>query len=163
MVARARACVGARFRPQGRDPAFGLDCVGLAARAAGVARVPARYPMRGGAAAEIVALVEAAGLAPVAEPAAGDVVLVRAGPRQFHLVVMTGAGFVHADAGLRRVVEAPGAVPWPVVGVWRANPVQVRSVACPVLSQEAGKASAALGQAPRLRSGWAALCLNWER
>jgi hypothetical protein len=26
---RARAHVGTRFRPQGRDPRFGLDCVGL--------------------------------------------------------------------------------------------------------------------------------------
>ena len=35
VVARARGCVGARFRLHGRDPATGLDCVGLAAIAIG--------------------------------------------------------------------------------------------------------------------------------
>jgi hypothetical protein len=34
-------------------------------------------------------------------------------------VILTPGGFVHADAGLRRVVERLGAVPWPVVGCWR--------------------------------------------
>ena len=31
---RARSLVGVRFRPQGRDPMLGLDCVGAAAAAA---------------------------------------------------------------------------------------------------------------------------------
>lgn len=30
VVARARAAIGARFRPRGRVPEAGLDCVGLA-------------------------------------------------------------------------------------------------------------------------------------
>ena len=49
IVRRARRAIGARFRPQGRSPALGLDCVGLAAFAAGVAmqRIPRDYAMRG--------------------------------------------------------------------------------------------------------------------
>ena len=30
-----------------------------------------------------------------------------------------GGGIIHADAMLRRVVERPGPVPWPVLGRWR--------------------------------------------
>src|SRR3546814_11269985 len=48
----------------------------------------------------------------------GDIVLVQAGVRQFHVMVFTGEGFIHAHAGLRRVVAMPGESPWPVIGVW---------------------------------------------
>ena len=34
--------------------------------------------------------------------------------------VSTDPGFVHAHAGLRRVVEMPGESPWPIIGWWRA-------------------------------------------
>ena len=50
---------------------------------------------------------------------AGDVLLMAAGPGQIHLGIRTAGGFVHADAGLRRVVERPGMPPWPLTGVWR--------------------------------------------
>jgi len=33
--------------------------------------------------------------------------------------VWTGDALVHADLGLGRVVERPGAPPWPVLGGWR--------------------------------------------
>jgi hypothetical protein len=115
---RARALVGTRFRAQGRD-ADGLDCVGLVAVALGRAGVRRDYALRGGCLGSLEAELSAAGLARVQEPAAGDVLVMRAGPGQLHLGVWTGGGLVHADAGLRRVVERPGEVPWPVVGVWR--------------------------------------------
>ncbi|HEX8445131.1 MAG TPA: peptidoglycan endopeptidase [Sphingomonas sp.] len=121
VVARARACIGVRFRPQGRDPAFGLDCVGLIAVAGAVppGRVPARYAMRGGTAAAIIATIGQAGLRRIMVAEPGDVMLAEAGPRQFHLLMSTDIGFVHADAGIGRVVEVPGAVPWPVLAMWR--------------------------------------------
>ena len=50
-VARARGALGARFRLGGRDPAFGLDCVGVVAWAHELADVPADYGLRGGDAA----------------------------------------------------------------------------------------------------------------
>lgn len=122
VVAAARGAVGARFRLHGRDPADGLDCVGLAAWALGVDVVPSGYALRGGAVDAVAALIGAAGLARVeaAAQAPGDLLLCRSGPGQLHLAVWTGDGVVHADAMLRRVVERPGAVAWPVVGVWRA-------------------------------------------
>jgi hypothetical protein len=49
----------------------------------------------------------------------GDLLLVRPGAGQLHLMIRTHAGAVHADAALRRVVERPGAAPWPLVGAWR--------------------------------------------
>ncbi|MBV9842783.1 MAG: peptidoglycan endopeptidase [Sphingomonadaceae bacterium] len=118
IVARARGCVGARFRLHGRDRAHGLDCIGLAAHATGLP-APCGYALRGGSPERLAAGLAAAGLAPTAAPGAGDLLLVTPGPAQFHLIVLTGTGFVHADAGLRRVVETPGSPRWPVLGAWR--------------------------------------------
>ena len=119
VVARARGCLGARFRPHGRDPAYGLDCVGVAGVAFGRAMLPADYPLRGGSAAGIAAEVARAGLVPSGAARAGDLALFDLGAGQLHLAVLTGAGFVHADARLRRVVEVPGQAPWPMLGSWR--------------------------------------------
>ena len=120
IVVRALGCIGVPFRPQGRDPAFGLDCVGLIAWAGRVpaAAVPARYALRGGSVAGVAAALDAAGLCRIAQASPGDVMLAEAGPWQFHLLLRTADGFVHADAGIRRVVAVPGDVPWPVRGVW---------------------------------------------
>jgi len=119
-VAAARSAVGARFRLHGRDPAFGLDCVGLAAlaaRAAGVAAtIPADYAIRSG---DPSAAIDATGLARTVAPSDGDLLLFAAVPAQFHLAVQVPGGLVHADAMLRRVVERPGVPPWPLVAAWR--------------------------------------------
>jgi len=120
---RARALVGARFRPQGRDPGLGLDCVGAAAAAA---EVPARrlrcdYALRGQHLAAIENELRGLGCRQVAveQAAAGDLIVCAAGPAQFHIVIRAWDSFVHADAALRRVVERPLPLPWPVAGAWR--------------------------------------------
>jgi murein DD-endopeptidase / murein LD-carboxypeptidase len=122
---RARALVGVRFRPQGRDPRLGLDCVGTAAAAAGVPahRLRADYALRGRHRESIERGLRGLGFSPVAveAAAAGDLLVCEAGPAQLHIVVRTEDSFVHADAGLRRVVERPLPVPWPVAGAWRFN------------------------------------------
>ena len=96
----------------------GLDCVGLVAlalRAGGYSgEVPSGYSLRGG---DLGVLDRV--LVRVASAAPGDVLLMAAGPGQIHLGIRTAGGFVHADAGLRRVVERPGVPPWPTLGVWR--------------------------------------------
>ena len=123
VAAAALALVGSRFRLHGRDPATGLDCVGLVAAALAAAgwrgRVPTGYALRGGEAAGVADLIEGSLSRIDGSPAAGDIVLVRPGPAQLHLLVVAGRGFVHADASLRRVVERPGTPPWPVAGTWR--------------------------------------------
>lgn len=121
IVARARACVGTRFRPQGRSVADGLDCVGLAGIAFAVADLPRDYALRGGSAERVDRVASRAGLIAVDVTGArpGDLLMLEAGPRQLHLAVITDRGFIHADAGLRRVVETPGRPPWPVLAAWR--------------------------------------------
>ena len=121
VIASARRCVGARFRTQGRDPASGLDCVGVAAVALDKQVPPARYGLRGDHARMIAQVAEAMELRPVfpGEARRGDLLVVEAGPGQVHMLILTPGGFVHADARLRKVVEVPGPAPWPVLAVWR--------------------------------------------
>lgn len=118
VVARARGLVGVRFRAQGRDPAFGVDCVGLVAAALG-REVAGSHPMRSGDAARVAREAVRLGLARADGDRPGDILLFAAGPGQLHLAVRTEGGVIHADAGARRVVERPGAAPWPVVAAWR--------------------------------------------
>ncbi|MBO9524681.1 MAG: peptidoglycan endopeptidase [Sphingobium yanoikuyae] len=124
IAAAARALVGVPFRLQGRDPALGLDCVGLvgaAMRAAGYApMMPGDYGLRFGDDRRADEWARAAGLRPVRAGAVGDMILVRPGALHQHLLILVPGGFVHAHAGLRRVVETPGVPPWPILRIWRA-------------------------------------------
>lgn len=121
-AARALALVGAPFRAQGRIPEQGLDCVGLCLNAYGLPLDLARddYRLRGDHRAEIERAIlfrfrelRRAGAGP------GDLILMLPATDQLHLGILTRHGFVHADARLRRVVETPGAPPWPVAGTYR--------------------------------------------
>ncbi|RDE05036.1 peptidoglycan endopeptidase [Sphingomonas aracearum] len=118
-MARARGAIGARFRLHGRDPEQGLDCVGLAGWALEIGSLPTGYGLRGGTRESVEERLRAAELGAVAELRGGDLVLAAAGPGQWHLAIAVPGGWVHADAGLRCVVERPGAAPWPVVSIWR--------------------------------------------
>lgn len=126
IMAAARAMIGAPFRLHGRSAITGVDCVGLvmlALEQAGNIRargaVPHGYRLRGGAMVVPEAGLRRAGLSPVGQDQPGDVALVEAGVAQFHLMIVTDAGHVHAHAGLGRVVEMPGPSPWPVISRWR--------------------------------------------
>ena len=120
-VERARALVGTRFRLQGRDQQ-GLDCVGVALASYGlpVRCVRRDYAVRGDHEAEIREVL-AKHLHEVTpqQLRAGDLMLMRVASDQLHLGVRTAAGFVHAHAGVRRVVETPGMPSWPLVGAYR--------------------------------------------
>lgn len=123
VAAAARACVGVGYRPQGRDPASALDCIGLVAvalTAAGVrVTAPRGYALRGGDPDEAAAALAAMGLRPVADARAGDVLVCRSGPGALHLGIDGGGSVIHADLTARRVVERPGAAPWPVIARYR--------------------------------------------
>lgn len=119
IAARARGLVGRRFRPQGRDPMLGLDCVGAAAAALDAGEVPADYASRGEALERIEAGLRALGCEQAESAVAGDVIVCRPAQDQYHLLVCVGEAFVHADAALRRIVERPLPPPWPIAGVWR--------------------------------------------
>ena len=118
---RARALVGTPFRPQGRGE-HGLDCVGVALRAFDVPAEGVRrdYRLRGDYWDEVRGeLRRYFRRVPVTQLRSGDLMLVKVAADQLHFAVRTGAGFVHAHAGLRRIVETPGVPDWPMLGVYR--------------------------------------------
>lgn len=118
-VERARALVGTRFRPQGRGP-HGLDCIGLvmAAFELPVECAPRDYPLRGDRRVELMAEM-AKHFRRVRKLTTGDVMLFEVGREQLHLALRTPAGFVHAHAGIGRVVETPGEPEWPLIAAYR--------------------------------------------
>lgn len=119
---RAASLIGTRFRAQGRDREQGLDCVGLCLAAYRLPAALARddYRLRGEHRRELEAAILTI-FRPVApsKAKAGDLLLLMPAPDQPHLAILTGQGFIHADARLRRVVETPGRPPWPVGGTYR--------------------------------------------
>lgn len=119
---RARALVGTRFRPQGRDRAVGLDCIGLVAEACGVDlhEVRRNYRLRGDHRVEIERGMEPhfRKVSP-SRQRPGDVLLLSVAREQLHLSIVTENGFVHAHAGIGRVVETPGQPEWEILGVYR--------------------------------------------
>lgn len=118
-VEHARALIGTKFRLHGRDVVHGLDCVGLIARVYGWQdRAPFGYSLRGENGEQWVEMLDALAARRADPLSAGDIVLLCAGPMQYHLGIWSGSGLIHADAGVRRVVETPGALRWPVVGAW---------------------------------------------
>jgi cell wall-associated NlpC family hydrolase len=124
VAARARRLIGVRFRLQGRSPAEGLDCAGVALLAIGSAgdKIKRDYQLRGTGLSALERELAKAGLVRAGgAPAAGDVLVFAPGPEQLHLAVFTGTGFVHADAGLKRVVERPLPFPWPLLGAWQVD------------------------------------------
>ncbi len=124
----AEALAGCRFVLHGRNPETGLDCVGVVAAALAATgrkvRLPNGYPLRQSSTDPFVAQAARCGLAPADGPAlAGDVLLFKVGPCQFHLgVAGTIGGLVHAHAGLRRVVLATIPDEWTKAGHWRLVP-----------------------------------------
>lgn len=125
-IARAAsALIGTRFRLHGRDPDYGLDCIGVVGEALAGAgfriRTPHDYSLRNSRIAGFLQFAGMAGLQPAQLPAiAGDIVLTRPGPAQFHLLVYTGQNtFIHAHAGLRKVARMPGPLHDPIIHHWR--------------------------------------------
>jgi lipoprotein Spr len=118
---RARSLIGTRFRPQGRGR-DGIDCVGVTAFALGLPAGAVRrdYALRGTALEDLAGALRGLGLAEVQTAAPGDIAVFVPGPAQLHLgVVTSGGALVHADLGLKRVVERPQPAPWPSAGLWR--------------------------------------------
>lgn len=121
-VERARALVGSRFRPQGRDPETGLDCVGLVLAAFAIAPDAVRrdYRLRGNHRAELQRELALHFMRRKADRCdIGDLMLCSVAAEQLHLAINCGDSFVHADARLGRIVETPGPPPWPVLSTHR--------------------------------------------
>lgn len=129
LASAALELVGTRFRLHGRNPATGLDCVGLLGAAlSAIGRentLPASYTLRTREPAGLDRIARNCGLELTEYPIlSGDVVLVRMGPCQLHLLIALGTGrFVHAHAGARRVVVLDSMLEWPVIRLWRLLPL----------------------------------------
>ena len=120
----ARALVGVRFRPQGRSPELGLDCVGLVLCAFALPDDLVRrdYRMRGDHRGEMLAaLAKSFRRIARARRRRGDVVLLKVAKEQLHLAILTERGFVHADARRGKVVESHGTPPWPILAAFRGR------------------------------------------
>lgn len=120
----ARQFIGVPFRLHGRDPAVGLDCVGLVAAAlAAMGRtpsVPNSYALRNSNIDSLLKFASSNGFGASSDTVRpDDLIMVLPGPAQFHLLVAEHeSSFIHAHAGLRRVVRMPGPLGWPVYRHW---------------------------------------------
>jgi murein DD-endopeptidase / murein LD-carboxypeptidase len=121
IAARATAEIGTPFRLHGRTSRVALDCVGLVAVAIQRSDVPGNYSLKGDFSEIIRTYMEqnAAMVSSNRVLADGDVALVGCALNQQHLMVRANNGWVHAHAGLGRVVHMPDPSPWPIIGLWR--------------------------------------------
>ena len=120
-AARAQALVGTRFRKQGRGEG-GLDCIGVVLATYEIRPdcVRRNYSLRGEHLDELTAELDRHfRRIGKSEARPGEVMLLSIAENQLHLAVRTARGFVHAHAGIGRVVETPGDPPWRVLGIYR--------------------------------------------
>ena len=125
LARKAGDLIGTPFRLHGREPETGLDCIGLlsAAMAAGNRPItlPTGYPLRLRDLAQWLPDPATLGFAEARGTfRPGDVVMLQPGAAQFHLAIADRTlGWVHAHAGLRRVVR-DAALPLGTIAIhWR--------------------------------------------
>ena len=130
LAVAAGQLVGVQFRLHGRTPESGLDCIGvLAAALQRIGRAvafPSGYLLRTEQFSSLDAIAVSHGFVRAAGAILpGDVIFVRPGPSQMHLLIAAAQidCFVEAHAGLGRVVCRPGPIASPILDRWRL-PVQ---------------------------------------
>ena len=124
IVAAVRACLGTRFRPQGRTPGLALDCIGVALVAASAAHAilpdAAQYTLGGDHEHRLDAALAVYDRVAADWAMPGDLLVFAPAAGRRHLAIQVApALIVHAHAGLRRVVEGPIEPAWALVGIWR--------------------------------------------
>lgn len=126
IAARANSQIGTPFRLRGRTAGVALDCVGLAAHALGIENPPDRYSLKGIKSDLIYSYLVQLNLFMVqatTRPKMGDLAVVQCADRQYHLMVAVEDGWVHAHAGLGKVVHMAGLSPWPIMALWRTKEI----------------------------------------
>ncbi|MEO7247100.1 MAG: hypothetical protein ABIW31_01490 [Novosphingobium sp.] len=122
----AEGLMGVPFRLHGRDPATGIDCIGLLActfAACGIKTVlPTGYSLRTGQWQGLELFADQLGFGESCAPfQPGDICLFQPSPAQLHFAIssLSTPGFVEAHAGLRRVVISPAPSRYPLLRLWR--------------------------------------------
>lgn len=129
----AETLVGTRFRLHGRNSMTGLDCIGLVGcsleRCGRQPVYPQGYRLRNIDIGPWLDFAQRSGLRScTGEVARGDILLASPGPAQHHLLIAQGRGrFVHAHAGLRRVVSQHLSLALPPLAQWRIAPDEEQS------------------------------------
>ena len=117
--------IGCPYKFQGRDPALGLDCVGLVMASLKAinrpAIAPTGYRLRNASITPFITFAATNGLIKaLGVTLPGDIVMAVPGPGQSHLLIASPAvGYVHAHAGQGRIVHMPGKLPWKTLEAWR--------------------------------------------
>lgn len=126
LATAATSLVGCRFRLHGRDPATGLDCIGVLAAALTAigheARFPTGYHLRTDRFEQLPNLAAVHGFDPAGGALLpGDILFTRPGPGQLHLLIAAARAdaCIEAHAGLGRVVLSAGLPADPVLYHWR--------------------------------------------
>ncbi|WP_432814098.1 peptidoglycan endopeptidase [Sphingorhabdus sp.] len=125
IAACALTCLGAPFRLHGRSPETGLDCVGVVSACLFEAgyrfEIPTDYRLRGDFEGRVQAFFTDSKFRNVDDGSwiAGDILLLRPGPRHIHFAVLAHVGAVHAHVGLGRVVLTPLPLPYGNITQWR--------------------------------------------
>ena len=128
LASEAEKLIGSPFRLHGRDPRSGIDCIGLLAAAmSGAGRsiaLPTGYPLRLNDLARWLPDPQDCGFALAKLPfEPGDVVLTKPGPGQVHLAIAgPDLAWIHAHAGLRRVVTEVEIRVGTILHHWRLSP-----------------------------------------
>ena len=124
----AEGLIGTSFRLHGRDPASGLDCIGLVfASLVAIGRdpvAPRGYALRNLSIAQWLGCAEGSGLADATGTLVrGDVLLMQPSRVQTHLMIVCDARqVVHAHALLRRIVRQPIPAEMQPRAHWRLAP-----------------------------------------
>lgn len=105
--ARAQSLLGVPFRPHGRSPHLGLDCIGVVLWAYEIAgKTAPRYRLSDGSWPEIEAQVSR-WFEPATDGAVQEALLITQRRRCFHFAVGGPTTFIHADLRIGRIVETP--------------------------------------------------------
>lgn len=124
VAGRALQSVGTPFRLYGRKIGVALDCAGVVSHALDLRDPWFNYGLKGDYLDLMTSIANQIGLLQAeAGCREGDIVVADCGARQLHLLVRAQSGWVHAHAGLRRVVHTPGISPWPLIAAWRSSGV----------------------------------------
>lgn len=124
-AAAAERCLGVPFKLHGRNPRFGLDCIGLVihslSESTGTEHQTKPYRIRNTDYSHLLSGASCLGFGKIDSPVIrGDVLAVIPGAGQMHFAIVSGPRLlIHSHAGVGKVVKTPGPLPWPTLHKFR--------------------------------------------